>query len=494
MKTEQPGKNQKTQKSNNRSKQASSPSSPTPGKWGEMNRKQRRAMMRKMQSEDVTLEVVHPDAAGIDIGNETHYVAVPPSRDPEPVRCFGCTTAELKSMADWLKHCRIRTVAMQSTGVYWMAVADILEEAGLEVYLVNARDTKNLPGRKTDVQESQWLMKLHTYGLLRNSFRPSPEIRTLRTYWRQRLDLVQAAGEHIQRMQKVLTQMNIQLADVLTDISGVTGQAIIKAILDGERDPRELAAYRDCRVKASEEEIARSLEGNWQDDLLFVLRQEQAGYEFCQKQMGECDRQLEQYLQQMEDRSQGAALPEETRKGRRKKKKGNAPRFDLRALLFRMTGVDLTQIDGIDVMTAMTIFSEVGWDMSKWKTENHFVSWLKLCPDNRISGGKIIGKGRMPTNNRATTALKLSASTLRESKTYLGAQFRRFRSRLGPPVATKAMAAKLARLVYRVLRHGMKYVDQGAEKYEFQHRQHQINSLKRKAMMLGFQVIEAPAA
>jgi hypothetical protein len=247
-------------------------------------------------------------------------------------------------------------------------------------------------------------------------------------------------------------------------------------------------------VKASEEEIARSLEGNWQDDLLFVLRQEQAGYEFCQKQMGECDRQLEQYLQQMEDRSQGAALPEETRKGRRKKKKGNAPRFDLRALLFRMTGVDLTQIDGIDVMTAMTIFSEVGWDMSKWKTENHFVSWLKLCPDNRISGGKIIGKGRMPTNNRATTALKLSASTLRESKTYLGAQFRRFRSRLGPPVATKAMAAKLARLVYRVLRHGMKYVDQGAEKYEFQHRQHQINSLKRKAMMLGFQVIEAPAA
>ena len=254
MKTEQPGKNQKTQKSNNRSKQASSPSSPTPGKWGEMNRKQRRAMMRKMQSEDVTLEVVHPDAAGIDIGNETHYVAVPPSRDPEPVRCFGCTTAELKSMADWLKHCRIRTVAMQSTGVYWMAVADILEEAGLEVYLVNARDTKNLPGRKTDVQESQWLMKLHTYGLLRNSFRPSPEIRTLRTYWRQRLDLVQAAGEHIQRMQKVLTQMNIQLANVLTDISGVTGQAIIKAILDGERDPRELAAYRDCRVKASEED------------------------------------------------------------------------------------------------------------------------------------------------------------------------------------------------------------------------------------------------
>ena len=248
---------------------------PNPRKWGEMNRQQRREMMRKMQSEDLSLEVVHTDAAGIDIGNETHYVAVPPSRDPQPVRCFGCTTAELRAMADWLKRCRIRTVAMQSTGVYWIAVSDILEQAGLEVYLVNARDTKNLPGRKTDVQESQWLMKLHTYGLLRNSFRPSRGVRTLRTYWRQRQDLVQAAGEHVQRMQKVLTQMNLQLANVISDISGLTGQTIIKAILNGERDPRELAAYRDRRVQASEEEIAQSLEGNWQDDLLFVLRHEE---------------------------------------------------------------------------------------------------------------------------------------------------------------------------------------------------------------------------
>jgi transposase len=468
---------------------------PNPRKWGEMNRQQRREMMRKMQSEDLSLEVVHTDAAGIDIGNETHYVAVPPSRDPQPVRCFGCTTAELRAMADWLKRCRIRTVAMQSTGVYWIAVSDILEQAGLEVYLVNARDTKNLPGRKTDVQESQWLMKLHTYGLLRNSFRPSREVRTLRTYWRQRQDLVQAAGEHIQRMQKVLTQMNIQLANVISDISGVTGQAIIKAILNGERDPRELAAYRHGRVQASEEEIAQSLEGNWQDDLLFVLRQEDAGYEFCQKQMAECDRQLEQCLQQMEDRSQGAALPAEKRKTRlRKKTARNAPGFDVRTLLFRMTGVDLPQIDGIEVMTAMTVFSEVGWDMSKWKTENHFVSWLRLCPHNKISGGKIIGKDRIPTNNRATTALRMSANSLRLSNSYLGAQFRRLRSRLGAPVATKAMAAKLARLVYNILRHGMKYVDKGAEVYEFQHRQHQINFLKRKAAMLGLQVTEVSAA
>jgi len=256
---------------------------PTQGHWHQMNRKQRRETMRRIQRENLSLEVVHPDAAGIDIGNEFHYVAVPPTRDGEPVRRFGCTTTELKSMADWLKQCRIRTVAMQSTGVYWIAVFDILEEAGFEVYLVNARETKNLPGRKSDVQKSQWLMKLHTYGLLRNSFRPSQEIRTMRTYWRQRNDLVRGAARHVHRIQKALTQMNVQLANVLTDVSGITGQAIIKAILAGERDPHKLAAFRDPRVKATEEEIARSLEDNWQEDLVFVLKQEQNAYEFCQK-------------------------------------------------------------------------------------------------------------------------------------------------------------------------------------------------------------------
>ena len=462
--------------------------------WQEMNRKQRRETMRKIQSEELSLEVIHPDAAGIDIGNESHYVAVPPSRDIQSVRRFGCTTAELKAMAQWLKQCGIQTIAMQSTGVYWIAVFDILEEAGFEVYLVNARETKNLPGRKTDVQESQWLMKLHRYGLLRNSFRPSQEIRTMRTYWRQRNDLVQAGARHIQRIQKALTQMNIQLANVLSDVSGMTGQAIIKAILAGERDPHKLAAFRDPRVKASEEQVERSLEGHWQKDLLFVLKQEQDGYEFCQQQMAECDRQLDQYLQQQEDRSKGASLPEEKRKERLKKKKGNKPRFDLRTGLFRMAGVDLTQIDCIDVMTATTILSEAGSDMSKWETEHHFVSWLRLCPDNRISGNKIIGKGRLPTSNRITNALKMAASTLRTSNTYLGAQFRRLRTKLGAPIAIKAMAAKLARLIYRMLRYGMKYVDQGAEFYEVQHRKLQIKHLKSKAAKLGFQIVQAPAA
>jgi transposase len=485
MKGKQPGKDQRAKKGS---------CHPNQGKWHEMNRKQRREAMRKMQSGDISLEVVHPHAAGIDIGNEAHYVAIPPGRDNQPVRRFGCTTAEVKEMADWLKQCGIRTVALQSTGVYWIAVYDILEEAGLEVYLVNARETKNLPGRKSDVQESQWLMKLHTYGLLRNSFRPPQEIRTMRTYWRQRHDLVRAAGRHIQRMQKTLTQMNLQLANVLSDISGRSGQAIIRAILKGERDPHELAALCNSRVKASEEEIVRSLEGNWQEDLLFVLQQEQNGYEFCQKQMAECDQRLEEYLQKRADHSWGKTLPEEKRKARLKKKQGNAPQFGLRGEMFRMTGVDLTQIDSIDIMTAMTILSEAGWDMSKWKTEDHFVSWLRLCPDNKVSGDKIIGKGRLPITNRVTIALKMAASTLRTSKTYLGAQFRRFRTKLGAPVAIKAMAAKLARLVYRMLRYGMQFVDRGAEFYEAQHRKLQINHLKWKAAQLGFQITEVLAA
>jgi len=486
----------KTIRDRKQEKAAEASSGSAQGKVQRLNRKQRRELVRKIQADDVSLEVVHPDAAGIDIGNESHYVAVPSKRDPEqPVRRFGCVTAELKTMAVWLKRCGIRTVAMQSTGVYWIPVYDILEAAGLEVYLVNARETKNLPGKKSDVQESQWLMKLHTYGLLRNSFRPAPEIRRMRTYWRQRNDLIQSAARHIQRMQKVLTEMNVQLANVLSDVSGMTGQAIVKAILKGERDPYKLAELRDWRGKATQEQMARSLEGNWQEDLLFLLRQEQQAYEFCQKQIAACDQQLEDYLKEQEDRRQGAQLEEEKRKNRRKKKRGHTPQqFDLRAGLFRMTGVDLTRIDGIDVMTAATAISEAGWDMSKWRTEDHFVSWLRLCPDNKVSGEKIIGKGKLPTPNWLTSALKMAASSLKQSDTYLGAQFRRLRRRLGAPVAIKAMAAKLARLVYRMLRYGMKYVDRGAQVYEEQYRRRQIIFLKRKAAELGLQVVETVAA
>jgi transposase len=339
------------------------------------------------RDEMMSLDVVHPNAAGIDIGNATHYVAVPPDRDAEPVRTFECFTEDLNKMADWLAQCGIVTVAMQSTGVYWLPVYEILVQRGLEVFLVNARHTKNLPGRKSDVQECQWLMKLHTYGLLNNSFRPSEEICVLRTYWRQRDDHVKSASASIQRMQKVLTEMNVQIANVITDISGVTGMAILNAILRGERDRYKLAELADPRVKASKEEIAKSLEGNWRPELLFVLRQQMQIYGAFQKRIEECDEALASHLMTMEDKAEPGSQPQTPKAG--KKAGGNAPQFNLRGELYRISGIDLTRIDGINVMIAQTIVAEVGLDMSKWPTEAHFASWLGLCPDNKITGGKV---------------------------------------------------------------------------------------------------------
>ena len=260
------------------------------------NRKERKEWARRLQSEDPGLEVVHPYAAGIDVGNGAHYVAVRPDRDPEPVRRFECFTADLHRLADWLRRCGVKTVAMQSTGVYWIPVYEVLEERGFQVYLVNARHTKNLPGRKSDVQESQWLLKLHTYGLLNNSFQPPGEIRVLRTYWRQRADHVRAAATCVQRMQKVLTQMNVQLANVISDVSGLTGQTIVRAILAGERDPVKLAELSHPRIQASREEVAKSLEGNWRPELLFVLQQEVEMYDTYQQRITECDQQLQKQL------------------------------------------------------------------------------------------------------------------------------------------------------------------------------------------------------
>lgn len=459
-----------------------------PSRGGQLSRKQRRELARQIYSNNMTLQIIHAHAAGIDVGKETHYVAVPPDRDAKPVQFFASCTEGLQPMVTWLKKCGITSVALQSTGVYWIALYDILEEADFEVYLVNARYTKSLPGRKSDVQESQWLMKLHTYGLLPNSFRPPQQIRWLRSYWRQRQNHLRSAASCIQRMDKVLTEMNVRLSSAVTDLSGVTGLAIIQAIVDGERDPQELAAYRDPRVNATEEEIARQLHGNWQEGLLFCLRQELAAYRFWQTLIAECDQELAKLLRAFPDRSAGVALPEEKRKNRRKKKRGNSPQFDLRQLLYLMSGVDLTRVDGIDVITAMTVVAEAGYDMSPWPTADHFVSWLRLAPDNRISGDKIIGKGKTPTQNRLTQALKMAASTLKTSKTYLGAQFRRFRARRGPAIAVKAMAAKLARLVYNMLRHGMEYVDRGIEFYEQQQRERRICALAKNAAELGFQL------
>ena len=458
------------------------------------NRKERKDWARRLRSEDPGLEVVHPHAAGIDVGNSAHYVAVRPDRDPEPVRRFECFTADLYRLADWLESCGVKTVAMQSTGVYWIPLYEILEEHGFDVFLVNARHTKNLPGRKSDVQESQWLLKLHTYGLLNNSFQPTAAIRVLRTYWRQRAEHVSGAATCIQRMQKALTQMNLQLANVISDLSGVTGQAIVRAIIAGERDPQKLAELSNPRIEASREEVAKSLEGNWRPELVFVLRQEVEMYDTYQWRITECDQQLQKHLASFAN-TVSPQSPEAEPSGKKKAKPTkNAPRFNLGSELQRITGVDLTRIDGIDVMVAQTLLSEVGLDMSRWYTEAHFSSWLGLCPDNRISGDKLLGKGTRHVVNRAATALRLAARNLIRSRSYLGAQYRRLRTKLGAPKAITAMAHRLARLVYRMLKYGQRYVDKGTDYYENRYRQQQIHLLQKKAAKLGLQITIAVQA
>jgi transposase len=423
---------------------------------------------------------------------------VGPDRDTEPVRVFGCFTANLQRLAEFLKVCGIRTVVMQSTGVYWIPVYDVLEQAGFEVWLVNARDTKNLPGRKSDVQESQWLLKLHTYGLLRKSFRPAPEIRAMRTCWRERAEYVQQAGTCIQRMQKALTEMNVQLGTVLSDLSGVTGMSILRSIVAGERDGSKLAEFRDPRVKASPETIAKSLEGTWRPEQLAILKRQLADWDHVQKQMAACDLDLQTMMRNMPkaevvSAQPSPAAPSRPRKRGRKKdgrSSRNEPQFDLESELKRVTGVDLTRIDGVKVNTIQTVITEAGLDMSRWPTEHHFVSWIGFSPRNDLSGGKVLNRKTRKVVSRLATALRLAATTLRQSDSYLGAQFRRFRTRLGAPKAITAMAAKLARLIYRMLRYGQEYVDRGTALYEESYRQQQIHFLAKKAAQHGFALIE----
>lgn len=467
---------------------------------GAMNRQDRRELKRRLNAEDPDLEVVHRDAAGIDIGNESHFVAIPPDRDSEPVREFGSWTADLQRMAGWLKERGIGTVAMQSTGVYWIAVQEVLEGAGLEVYLVNARGTKNLPGRKSDVQECQWLRKLHTYGLLRNSFRPPEEIRAVRTIWRQRDRWVKEVGRAVQQMQKALTTMNVQLANTISDLSGVSGQAIVRAILKGVRDPWELAKLRDRRIAASEEEIAHSLQGNWRDDVLFELRQVVEAYDFYQQQMRDCDLELAKYTAavasreaaEKQDLPEGAtALPARKPVRRSKSARKNQPGFALAVELERTMGVDLTRIDGIEVMTAEVIFSEIGPDFSAFPDEDHFASWLTLAPQQDQSGGKIVRHVKAAGRNRVANALRMAAQSLSRSDSYLGARYRRLRARLEGPKAVKAMARYLACLVYRLVTKGQAYVDRGAAYYERQRQEKERLSLQRRAAALGLQLVPA---
>ena len=453
-----------------------------------VQRKKTAERRKKIPRSTAALTITHPNAAGIDIGSASHYVAVPPDRDDEPVREFAAFTADLHAMCDWLKACGVDTVVMESTGVYWIPVYEVLEANGFQVSLVNARHVKNVSGRKSDVLDCQWLQQLMTYGLLRGAFRPPQEICVLRAVNRQRTRLLQDQGRCVQHMQKALTQMNIQLANVISDVVGATGQRIVRAIVAGERDAQVLAKMKDSRIQASTEEIVKSLQGNWRVEHLFALKQALDSFDFIGSQLSECDALLQSQMQKLEVNDGSPA------KGKARSRSRNAPKFDLRAQLFRMCGVDLTRIDGIDVTTALAVISETGPDMSRFPSAGHFASWLGVCPGTKITGGKIMSGKTKRVVNRAAQALRLAAAALRTSKSALGAYFRRLCARMDKPKAITAAAHKLARLIYAMLTKGEEYVDRGQEYYEERYRERVLRQLAQRAKTLGMQLkpVDAP--
>ena len=427
----------------------------------------------------------NPNAAGIDVGGASHYVAVPEDRDPQPVREFAAFTGDLYRMADWLRGCGIQSVAMESTGVYWIPVFQVLEERGFEVKLVDARQLKRVPGRKTDVADCQWLQQLHSFGLLAGAFRPDDQVCVLRSYMRQRSMLVKYATQHVQHMQKALVQMNLQLQFVIDDITGATGMRIIRAILAGERDPHRLANLRDGRCKSDAATIAKALQGDWRAEHLFVLQQAVELVESYQAKIAACDERIQAYLQTFTDRSDGQPLP----KGRPPRAGRHDLHFDATAELFRLTGVDLTLINGLEAHTIMTVLSETGLDMTKWPTSGHFGSWLGLAPNNRISGGKVLGRRTIPSANRAAAALRLAAQSLHHSKSALGAFLRRKAAQKGMPKAITATAYKLARILYSMLTTGSAFVELGQDYYERNYRERVLKNLKRRAQDLGYSLV-----
>ncbi|WP_132649736.1 IS110 family RNA-guided transposase [Rubrivivax gelatinosus] len=429
------------------------------------------------------LRLTHPNAAGIDIGSASHYVAVPPDRDDEPVREFASFTGDLLRLADWLAACGVDTVATESTGVYRIPLFELLSTRGFTVLLVNARHVKNVSGRKSDVLDCQWLQQLMSYGLLRGAFRPDEQVCVLRALARQRHSLLRTQSRCVQHMQKALVQMNIQLANVIADVAGASGQAILRAIVTGQRDPLMLAALKNTRVRASDEDIARSLHGNWRDEHLFALRKALDAFDFCGQQLQQCDDEIEAQLDKLH------ITRVEPERGKKRSKARNAPKFDLRTRLFQMCGVDLTRIDGVDVTTALVVVSEAGTDMSKFPSDKHFASWMGLCPGTKITGGKVMSGKTRPTANRAAQALRLAAAALRTSQSALGAYYRRLCARMDKAKAITAAAHKLARLIYNLLSKGQEYTDQGQAYYEERYRQRVLHNLQRKAQRLGMALI-----
>jgi transposase len=430
------------------------------------------------------LKVVNPHAAGLDIALEEIWAAVPPDDHDEPVRRFGTFTPDLAALADWLTACEVDTVAMEATGVLWIPVFEYLEQRGLRVFVVNVRHIKNVPGRKSDLQDCQWIQGLHSVGLLRGSFRPAAEIVALRTYLRQRASLIEHRAAHIQHMQKALQQMNLHLTQVLADITGATGMAIIRAIVAGERDPKVLAALRDPKVHTSEAQIAKALTGHYRPEHLFTLQQALALYDFYTGKVQECDRAIEAYFSNLQPDRPHDALPPLPRKRYSPHRPG--PAYDARRLLYELVGVDLCAIDGLNETTVQTIIGETGTDLTAFPNEKYFCSWLGLAPHNDISGGKVLRSKTLKTTNRAGQAFRLAAqSVARSPQTTFGAFYRRMRSRAGAKQAIVATAHKIARTFYHMLKHRVPYHDLGGEEYERRARERELRNLERRAAKLG---------
>jgi transposase len=456
------------------------------GEGGAMAKRRKKAPPRGL----APVPVLEANAAGVDIGATEIYIAVPVDRDSRPVRRFTTFTEDLIAAADWLERCGVRTVAMESTGVYWIPLFQMLESRGLKVCLVNARHVKNVPGRKTDVSDCQWLQYLHAVGLLRASFRPEPAVCAVRSLMRYRESLVEMATVHLQHMQKALDQMNLQLHHVISDLSGTTGMAILDAILAGERDPRKLAALRDPRIKADAKTIARSLAGDYRREHLFTLRQSVVAYRHYQEQMAACDVEIEQMLGEFSSPAEGGGGPLPPSAKYRQKPRRNELRFDLRGHLYRIFGVDLTEVPGINALTAHTLLSEVGRDLSAFRNVAAFASWMGLCPDNRVSGGKVLSSRTRRVNNRLAKALRLAAQSLFRSQSWLGHYYRRMRARLGAPKAITAAAHKLARILFHLLTTRQAYDESVFAQQEIQNNQRMHRKLQQQAKSYGFQLVE----
>ena len=433
-----------------------------------------------------SLPQVNANAAGIDVGAASHFVAVPADRDPEPVREFAAFTGDLYRLAEWLRACGVETVAMESTGVYWIPLFQVLEERGFAVKLVDARQLKRVPGRKSDVVDCQWLQQLHAFGLLAGAFRPDDQICVLRSYMRQRAMLVTYAGQHVQHMQKALVEMNLQLPLVLADITGATGLKIIRAVLAGERDPHRLAALRHGKCEHDEATIAAALQGDWREEHLFALEQAVDLVEQYRAKIAATDARIQAHLRQFADRGTGTPPPP----GRPRRADRHDLSFDATAELYRMTGVDLTAIDGLGAHTVLKVLSETGLDMTRWPSARHFGSWLGLAPNNRVSGGKILSRRSRPTTNRAATALRVAAQALHHSHSALGAFLRRKAAHLGMPKAITATAYKLARIIYSLLTTGAAYLDPGQDYYDRTYTARVLRRLSRRADHLGYDLVK----